>query len=375
MNAPPPPLPSGRGILRLPAFTRRALTAVGIAVAAFLVLFVVWRTREVLLLAFGGVLLAVALRGVSEWVRAHSPLSSGWALGVVLVTLVGALALAVTLRGPAVADQAHALREALPQALNALAVRLSRYEWGRAIVDELRPLLISSAGASSGMLSRAQAIATGTLAVLAKLLIVVITGIYVAAEPRWYAGGLVALVPKAGRERAWVVLDELGRTLRAWLLVRAVSMVFVGVLTGVGLWVLGVPLVFTLGLLAAVLDLVPNFGPVVAAVPGVMLAFLQGPRQALYVALLYFGVQVLGAYGLTPWMERRTVALPPALVLTMQAALGVLAGVVGLAFAAPATLAALVLVRMLYVGDVLGDGAAGEPATGSTPASAGNDGA
>jgi predicted PurR-regulated permease PerM len=132
-----------------------------------------------------------------------------------------------------------------------------------------------------------------------------------------------------------------------------VSMVEVGTLIAVGLWLLGVPLALTVALLTAALGFIPNIGPVVSAVPAVLLALTQGPAQALYVALLYLGVQSFDGYVVTPLVQQRTVSLPPALLLLAQVLLGVLLGGVALTLATPLAVVALVLVKKLYVEGVL----------------------
>jgi predicted PurR-regulated permease PerM len=111
----------------------------------------------------------------------------------------------------------------------------------------------------------------------------------------------------------------------------------------------------TLGLLAGLLNFIPNFGPVIAAVPAVLIGLLQSPQQALYVALLYLAVQMVDGYVLTPLVERRSVELPLVLTITAQLLLGSAFGLIGVMLATPFTAAAMILVKMLYVEDVLGD--------------------
>ena len=132
-------------------------------------------------------------------------------------------------------------------------------------------------------------------------------------------------------------------------------MIIIGVLTAVGLWLLGVPLALTLGLLAALLTFIPNIGPILAVVPAALLALLQSPTRALYVVLLYLGIQTVESYLLTPLMQKRTVSLPPALTIFAQVLMGILVGRIGLVLATPLTAALFVLVKMLYVEDILGD--------------------
>lgn len=130
-------------------------------------------------------------------------------------------------------------------------------------------------------------------------------------------------------------------------------MAIIGACTAVGLWALGVPLALTLALLAAALTFVPNFGPILAAVPAVLLGLLESPTKALYVVLLYVGVQTVESYVLTPLIQKRTVSAPPALTILAQVLLGVLVGGLGVVLATPLTAVALVLARELYVRDVL----------------------
>ena len=111
----------------------------------------------------------------------------------------------------------------------------------------------------------------------------------------------------------------------------------------------------TLGLLAGLLNFVPNFGPWIAAIPAVLIAFLQGPQQALYVAVLYLVLQSVDGYLLTPLVDRKSVELPPVLTITAQVLLGLGFGFIGILLASPLTAVALILIKMLYIEDLLGD--------------------
>jgi predicted PurR-regulated permease PerM len=137
-------------------------------------------------------------------------------------------------------------------------------------------------------------------------------------------------------------------------------MVLVGVLTTVGLWWLDVPLALTFGLLAAALTFIPNFGPVLSVVPPALLALADDPTRALYVAVLYLAIQTIESYAVTPLIQRRTVSMPPALTIMSQIVLGVLVGAIGVAVATPLTAAAMTMVRMLYVEDLLEQEAAAQ---------------
>jgi predicted PurR-regulated permease PerM len=209
--------------------------------------------------------------------------------------------------------------------------------------------------------SRAEALswATGALSslvgTLGALLIVFLSGIFVAATPSTYVRGLLHLVPLGGRPRARQVIVQVEDALGRWMLSKVFRMFLVGALTWAGLALLGIPLALTLGIIAGLLTFIPNIGPILALVPTVLLALMEGPMRALYVVALYVGIQQVENNIVTPLLEKKMLSLPPALTLAMQVFMGILVGPVGVAIASPLTAAGLVMVRMLYVEDVLHD--------------------
>jgi hypothetical protein len=152
---------------------------------------------------------------------------------------------------PRVAVQATRLAEELPAAVQSLRHHVRQYEWGGAAMAQLQVgrLLPSRAD----IVAQITGVASTTVGAIANLFIVLFVGVYGAAEPRTYRDGFVRLVSPARRARVRQVLDEVGRTLGWWLLGRLCSMAVVGTATGLGLWLLGVPLALTLGLIAALL--------------------------------------------------------------------------------------------------------------------------
>jgi predicted PurR-regulated permease PerM len=147
------------------------------------------------------------------------------------------------------------------------------------------------------------------------------------------------------------VASVLSVTLQRWLVGRLILMASNAVVTAFGLWLLGMRLPITLGIFSGLLNFVPNLGPFIAAVPAVLLAFVQGPWMALYEALFYLAYQMLDGYVLTPLVQRQTVALPLALTIMSQ----VLLGTLGVLFAVPLIASTVVVAKMLYVRDVLGE--------------------
>lgn len=327
---------------------------VWILAAVVVGLAVLWLIADAVLLVFAGILLAILFRAIADLVARYTPVPEKASLAVGLIGLAALLGLVGYLYAPAVADQAQQMREVIPQRWNELRQQLSQYGVTRGMLDDLR--LDPQSGSGPGrLLGRVTGMASTALSVLAGIVIVFAIGLFVAANPALYRQGVVRLTPHSHRERALEILDELGHTLRGWLVGQLIAMGIIGVLTGIGLAIIGVPFVFGLSLLAVLLNFIPNFGPVLAGIPAVLLALTNGMTDALWVIALYVGAQNVEGNFLMPIIQRRIVSIAPAVILTCQVAFGLLFGFLGVALAAPLAVALMVLVRMIYVEDVLGD--------------------
>ncbi len=339
--------------LSRPEYVRRALVIVGLALAAVLFYKVLRVATAVLLVLFGGVLLAVFLHGLARWLSERTPLPRKGALALVVVVLAGLAVGTGWFLGPRVAGQMAALSDQVPQTIDQIEGWLGQFGWGDAMAERLpdTPGEVLPEGRSVfGTLTTAFSTVLG---MLANVLIVLFVGLYLATNPSLYVEGVVRLVPPPKRPRAEDVFAALGHALRHWLLGRIASMLVVGALTALGLFVFGVPLALTLGLIAALFSFIPYIGPALALTPALAVALPEG--QVVTVLAIYGAVQILESYLVTPLIQKRAVSMPPALLITAQIMLGVLAGAVGVAVATPLAVVAVVLVQMLYVEDVLGD--------------------
>jgi predicted PurR-regulated permease PerM len=332
-------------------FTHRAIVAIGLVTLAALLVAVLVTAADVLLVLFGGILFAVFLRGAADLLSDHSRLRPQLSLTIVSVLLFAVLGVGGWLLAAEVADQLNQLSVNLARLWQQIETQLRRETWGRqllAIVARAQ----NEAPAAQMSARITQAVST-TLGALTNFAVIVFIGVYMATNPGWYQRGVLRLVPPPRRRRGRELMSAIGHTLRWWLFGRAVGMVIVGTLTTVGLLLLDMPLALGLGVIAGALDFVPFVGPIIAAVPGVMIAFEGGATQAMYVAALYFGIQLLEGYVITPLIEQRSVRLPPALTISAQVLLGVLIGAVGVVFATPLVAVLAVLIKGLYVEDTL----------------------
>ncbi|HEY4556455.1 MAG TPA: AI-2E family transporter [Lysobacter sp.] len=315
-----------------------------IALALAAALLLLWRISNFLLLGFGGIVFAVVIRAGARAVSRHLPIPMRYASALVVVLLLVAGVLLAMFLGDELASQVSALQQSLPELAMRVRERLQGTEPGRVILGMI--------GDAAGDARWGNMVVRGVsllFSVMTDMLIVLAIALYLSFSPRSYRDGFLALVPARHRDTARDTLEDTTESLRKWLLGQLVSMAFVAVLTGVGLWLVGVPHALSLAILAGLLDFVPILGPFVAAVPGVLLAYAAGPTAALYAAGVYFIVQQLESAVILPLAQRWAVEMPPVIGLLAVVVFGAVFGVPGFLFGVPLTVVLMVLVRRFHV--------------------------
>lgn len=338
------------------SYLNRVLIAVAVVCLVVLGLVLVYFTFDILLLIFAAALLAIFLRGLADILRKWIPLAEGWMVLLVAALLVSVIAGAVALLAPSVAEQVSMLRVEIPQSAQNAGQYLSQFSWGRMLIDQLPSVeSVMAKIDAAAVISQVGGLFSSTLGAVGNALVTILLAIYFAIEPRFYSEGMTRFFPKNKRKRISEILNAIYETLRWWLIGKAGSMLFIGLLTWAGLSIIGVPLALTLGLIAGLLSFIPNFGPILSAIPAILLAFIDSPVSALYVLGLYLGVQLIESNVVTPIIERETVELAPALTIIFQLALAAMIGGLGLVLATPLLAVMVVVIKMAYFEDVLGD--------------------
>lgn len=337
-------------------YIKKVMIAVGIAIFGLLFFGLLYLALDLLLLFFAAVLLAVFFRGVGDTVHRYAKLPRTASVLIAAVGLISVFGVGIWLLAPNVAEQVQNLRVILPEAISSLSNRLSRYNWGRLIIEQIPSWKsILNAFTTRPVLTRLGGLFSTTVGVLINIGVVILLAVYLAVEPKTYLRGFIKLFPRKERPRVGEILGMMGETLRKWMLGRFLSMLIIGFATTVGLQILGIQLALTLGLLAALLTFIPNFGPIIAVTPALLFALVDSPIKALYVLALYLGIQIIESYLITPLIERETVSLPPVLTIIFQLFMGIFVGGLGLVLASPLLAITLVLVKAVYIEDVLGD--------------------
>jgi len=330
-------------------FLRKVLVVALVGFVAYLL----WRLVDVLALAFCAVLLALVVRALARNFGRLARLSAGWSVAAVLLLLLAALVSVAYLFGAQVAGQFDVLADRLPQIPSRIVAELERRPWSHFLLGQVQDMdLPGGTGQFATTLAKFVGSMVRTVAFAA---VVAFAGVYLSVQPDRYRRGLLQLIPPARRARAAEVLDLIGATLQRWLLAQSLTMLVIGSLTGFGLWVLGVGSPVALGLIAGLFAFIPYVGPILAAIPGLLMAATQGPLMVVYAALLYAGSHLLEGNLITPLVQAEMLRLPPVLTILAAATFAILLGPIGVLLAAPLTVVVLVIVQMLYVEDVLGE--------------------
>ena len=328
------------------AFIRRTLIALSLAALFFLT----WHLRSLLLLIFGAVLVAVIFRAIADPIRRLTRAPDSLAVAIAVLLVIAMLGLASWMFGSEVSAQARTLAESLPEAWRSFERRIGEMGLG----DRLQNMTEGATPGGSGVLSSVGRFVMSLGSGIADTLIVIVGGIYLAAQPRLYRRGMLKLVPPHRRALAGEALEDSGRALRLWLKGQLISMLVVGLIVGAGLWLIGVPSALALGLLAGLLEFIPLVGPIIAALPALLIALTLGPETALWTLGLYLLVQQIEGNVLQPVVQQYAVHLPAVILLFSLLGFGMLFGALGIILAAPLTVVVYVLMKRLYVKEALG---------------------
>jgi predicted PurR-regulated permease PerM len=317
--------------------------------AVVLLLFIF--AADVLLVIFAGLLFGVFFDGGGTWLATRIGFARGWGIGLFVLLILAASGGISAAFAPAVIDQFDQLSEQVPAAFEDLRTLVESYSWGEDLLRHASPAAMAT-GDSGGAATTA---VLSTFGALGNFVIMLFIGLYVAIDPSTYRLGLVSLLAPSARVEGEAILAKTTAALQNWLIAQIMAMAVVGIVTWLGLWLLGVPLAPILGLIAALLAFIPNIGPIIAAVPGVLLALSDGPTTALLVLGVYVSVQAFESYLILPLIFQERISLPAALVISVQLLMGVLFGLIGLALATPMAALAMTLTQELYVRRYLDD--------------------
>jgi len=323
-------------------FTRRIFIAVGIG----LLIALAWLLRDVIILAFGAIIVAMVLRLGAEPFLRWLPKYAAMALSGLIIA--GVLAGVGYLFGMHVSSQLQDLIHKADDAFKGISASIQGSDLAKRLFGGDGGIGLSPSELVSNVFSMSTRF-------FAAVLVMLISGVYLAAQPETYRHGLIQLFPPRVHRQAGRAVDEIGTALRLWLLGQLIQMVLIGLITTFAVWMIGLPSPLALGLIAGIAEFIPYVGPILASIPALLVASTKGFDAILWTGVAYLIIHQIEGELIAPLIQRRMVMIPPALTLLGIVAVDYLFGTYAVVLAAPLVITIFIAVKRLYIRDTLGE--------------------
>ncbi|MFM2300936.1 MAG: hypothetical protein RLZZ84_672 [Pseudomonadota bacterium] len=310
----------------LRAEAKKAAVWIGMATLAGLTIVL----AQPLLVIFGGMVFAAMIDGGARLLGRVIPIGRGKRVALVLLLAVGFIAWVFYFAGTQIAQQAAALPATIERQSLATVAWLQGH--GFAIDVKAVQSLAEKLLGGIGQLTRAVG---GFIGGVGTALLILVLGIYLAAEPQLYRRGVGWMLPVGERDHFEGTAVLMGRTLRMLMFGRLIGMAVEGIGTWLFLALYGVPMASLLGLLTGLLAFLPNIGAPISGLLMVMVGFSVDAPTGFYCIAVYVIVQTVDGNLIVPMIAKKTADLAPALVLGAQLVMGALFGLLGLMLADP----------------------------------------
>ena len=330
-------------------FANKVWITVGITTFAVIIVFIIFRTFNAFLLVLAASLIALFFSAVSGRIKMWTGLKDGVSLALTIALMVVVVGLFFWLVGAEAQNQYKEMQEAVPVIIDNAQSYLNKSDVGQKVSQ-----YISDIENQKKVLPFLQNFFKSSFGVFGDLYIVVFLALFISISPFDYINGAVNLVPRRGKVKAKHLFTDIGFNLKKWIKGAIISGLSVFIMSAVGLLILGVDMWLILAISAGLLNVIPNFGPIIAMIPAVLVALLTSPTQALMVAGLYLTVQLIESNLITPNVQKKLLNTPPALLILFQVLMGTLTGGWGIVLAVPMLVIVITMVKHLYLDNNMG---------------------
>jgi predicted PurR-regulated permease PerM len=338
-------------------FIKRAFIAVAIGLAPILV----WYLFDVILITMGALLISELLNICATPLRHWFKLPDSVSLSLSGLMILAVLGGAAYLFGTHMAAELQDVIQRAASGQNSIVNAIQGSQFGK---------LISSHIQSNGDLFRTiPYVFTVSAGFFAGILVTAVVGVFFAVQPSLYKVGLVQLFPRQMQKDAEETIEDVAAALRLWIMGQLMQMVVIGLLSTFAVWIIGLPSALALGIIAGVAEFIPYLGPIIAAIPAVLVAATQSFDAVIWTAIAYFAIHQAEGNLVMPFIQRHMIYIPPAVILLAIAAIGSLFGPMAITLASPIAVVLVVLIKKLYVRDTLGGSTQlpGEPSREHAP--------
>lgn len=325
------------------SYSQKVWLTAAIVVLIIAVLLIARVVFNVLLMALAGCLIATYFHGLGDLLERKTGLKRRICM---FISIVGSISLLVTLlwfMGAKIQVQVAELSNSLPGTINTVKDKLGETPIGQKVLGYF------SDNNSKQLFDTARQFFSTSFGALGNLYIILFLGIFFTAEPSLYKNGILLLVPPDRKEVAKRIMDRISFSLKGWIKGTLLAVALITIMLAIGLSVIGIPVALILALIAGMLKIIPNFGSMVAMIPGVLLALTVSTNTAIGVALLYIISQTIVSNIITPVIQKKMISIPPALTLISQLIMAALSGALGIILAVPLLSMVIIFTDELYV--------------------------
>jgi predicted PurR-regulated permease PerM len=329
-------------------FFWRAVIFVSVALIPILI----WFLFDVILIVVGAILIAVLLRLVAEPLRQWARLPESIALILSGLFIIAVVAAAGYLFGSQIGAEFTDVVQRADRAVTQINNQLQGSPTGKLIMQH-----VQGAGGFS-LTSVLSSVFSISVRFLEAAVVTVIGAFYLAAQPQLYRSGLSRLFPRRLRKEVNETFDDIALALRLWLIADVIQMVLIGSLSTIAVWMIGLPSPLALGVIAGLAEFIPYVGPILAAIPALLVATTQGLNAVVWTLIAYILIHQLEGNLIAPLIQRQLIFIPPAVMLLAIVTVLFLFGGFSVIFAGPIAVIIFVAINKIYVRDSLGEEAA-----------------
>jgi predicted PurR-regulated permease PerM len=325
---------------------RAVLLAFGLVVAGLIF-------EQLVTLVLAVLIVVVIALPLSAFADALQRLGIPRAIGAVLGLLLGLGALAglVVLIVPVFNHEINQFSNSLPTIVDQLRHRLGRLTGTSPthVGQQIQHFVNTYTQHPSKLLGPLASVGASVVALVATVIVVLLTALYTAIHPEPLVSGVVRIAPPSKRPQAKKILSRLAAAYLGWIRGLVIGMIVLGVITYLGLRLVGLEFAAFFAVFTAIAMIVPYFGALVSSIPPIILALTISPGKAVVVAIIYIVAHQVESNLIQPLVVARTVELHPAVVAVGVVAVERLFGFVGLIVAVPILATIRILVEELWI--------------------------
>lgn len=260
---------------------------------------------------------------------------------IVYIVVIGVLGFLISLIVPSVAKDIKDLSSNLPNYIEEMSAKFESIQRASSkyqeIINQFQKFLAGIGDLLRQSASNLFSTAINIFGGIFSFLVVLVVSFYLSVQKRGVQHALTAIVPHQHRDYILSLWERSQRKLGRWLQGQLFLGIIVGVLVYIGLYFLDIKFALLLAILAGILEIFPYIGPILAAIPAIILGFLQAPILGLWVLILYLVIQQVENYLIVPLVIGRIVKLNPVIVILALLIGGRLGGIPGMILAVPIT--------------------------------------